>query len=261
MLPPEPLPVTIVVPCYNEEAGLHRLARRLAALIEHCRDRYRFSVIIVDDASTDDTWARLQSFFGHEPHCGLVRLDRNRGISAALTHGASLADTEIICTMDSDCTYDPELFVDMIPLLRGDVCMVTASPYHRDGGTQHVSAGRLLLSRGLSLLYRLVSYQKLATYTCCFRVYRRSSLASIEVGHDGFAGIAELAVRLDHAGRRIAEQPAVLKARCYGVSKMRIVENVLAHLGLLARLGWERWAGPKRPRAGTAGNGPVSHAD
>ena len=209
---------------------------------------YEFSLVIIDDGSTDNTWALLQSVFGGQAFCQLIRFDSNRGISAALVHGSSVATTDIICTMDSDCTYDPELFIKMIPLLQGDVCMVTASPYHRDGGTRHVSPLRLLLSRGLSILYQLVLYQNLATYTSCFRVYLRSALLSIEVNHRGFVGIAEMAARLDHAGFRIVEYPAILESRRFGVSKMRTVDTILGHLGLLAQLAWARLVNLPRPR-------------
>lgn len=208
---------------------------------------YQFSLVIVDDGSTDNTRALLQSLFGGQAFCQLIRFDSNRGISAALAHGSSVAASDIICTMDSDCTYDPELFVEMIPLLQGDVCMVTASPYHRDGGTHHVSSMRLLLSRGLSILYRLVLYQNLATYTSCFRVYHRSALQAVEVNHRGFVGIAELAARLDHAGYKIVEYPAVLESRRSGVSKMRMIETIVGHLSLLAQLGWARMVNSRRP--------------
>jgi len=248
MTPPERLSATIIVPCYNEEPGLHHLQERLDSLMNRYGSIYEFSLVIIDDGSTDNTWALLQSLFGGRAFCRLIRFDSNRGISAALAHGSSVATTDIICTMDSDCTYDPELFIEMIPLLQGDVCMVTASPYHHDGGTRHVTPMRLLLSRGLSILYQLVLYQNLATYTSCFRVYHRSALLSVEVHHQGFVGIAEIAARLDHAGFRIAEHPAILESRRSGVSKMRTVETILGHLGLLARLAWARLVTLRRPR-------------
>ncbi|MCP4381243.1 MAG: glycosyltransferase family 2 protein [Hyphomicrobiales bacterium] len=247
MVQNEPTPVTIIVPCYNEEAGLHQLADSLTSFIGRCEGTYQVSLVIVDDGSTDNTWDLLQSLFGHQPFCRLVRFDSNRGISAALAHGSSVAETDIICTMDSDCTYDPGLFIEMIPLLQGNVGMVTASPYHRDGRTEQVSAARLLLSKGLSVLYRLVLYQKIATYTCCFRVYHRSALQAVKAKTSGFIGIAELAARLDHAGYGIVEYPAVLKSRRYGVSKMRTIETILGHLKLLAQFGWARMVNPRPP--------------
>ncbi len=266
MTPTEQISATLVVPCYNEEPGLHRLEERISSLVKRYGSIYEFSLVIIDDGSTDNTWALLQSLFGGQAFCRLIRFDSNRGISAALAHGSSVAATDIICTMDSDCTYDPELFIEMIPLLQDDVCMVTASPYHRDGGTRHVSPVRLLLSRGLSILYQLVLYQNLATYTSCFRVYHRSALLAVEVNHRGFVGIAEIAARLDHAGFRIVEYPAILESRRSGVSKMRTFETILGHLGLLAELAWARLVNSRppigmRPQAATLEDGPFPHKD
>lgn len=45
--------------------------------------------------------------------------------------GIKAATTEIVCSMDCDCTYDPHELINMIPLLTEDVDMVTASPYHK----------------------------------------------------------------------------------------------------------------------------------
>ena len=68
----------------------------------------------------------------------------------------------------------------MLPLMTGSVDLVTASPYHKDGGVRNVPGWRLFLSRGASFLYRRVLRSKLDTYTSCFRVYRRSSV--VETG-------------------------------------------------------------------------------
>ena len=231
---------TIVVPCHNESLGLENLAARLEVLFDRCKDCYRFDAVIVDDGSTDDTWAIMQSLFGDHPAFRLLRLEAIRGIWAATAQGAALPGPDIVCTMDSDCSYDPILFAEMIPLLEGNVAMVTASPHHPEGEVRDVPWLRLLLSRGLSKLYRLVLRQKLSTYTSCFRVYQRSAIRAVEVREPGFVGIAEIAARLDQAGHRIVEFPAPLARRRYGVSKLRTVATIFGHLRLLMSLSLDR---------------------
>jgi hypothetical protein len=131
----------------------------------------------------------------------------------------------------------------MIPQLQGDVAMVTASPYHKEGRVLNVPAWRLSLSKGLSFLYRRVLNNRLATYTACFRVYRRSAVADLKLHHGGFLGVAETLARLDLGGAEVIEQPAVLEVRILGYSKMKILKTVRGHLGLLLEVATERWLG------------------
>lgn len=232
-----PTPVTCVVPCYNEETTLPYLARTLDLLkAETVDDDFGLAFIFVDDGSTDGTWAKLSDLFGSRPDCTLMRHERNRGVAAATLTGIAHAGTEAVAVIDCDCSYDPEQLRAMLPLLQDDVALVTASPYHAQGRVENVPAWRLVLSRGLSMLYRRVLHHQLATYTSCFRVYRRSAVAGLTITHEGFLGVVEILARLDLAGARIVECPAVLEARLLGHSKMKVLKTIGGHLGLLARV-------------------------
>jgi glycosyltransferase involved in cell wall biosynthesis len=229
-------PVSVVVPCFNEEALLPSLAATLQSVQASLADEYDLHFVIVDDGSTDRTAELTASFFGPWPNCTLIRHRQNRGIAAAILTGIRAANTEIVCSVDADCTYDPHELAHMIPLLAGDVDLVTASPYHPQGHVANVPGWRLALSKVSSLLYRCVLRQKLFTYTSCFRVYRRSAVANTELTENGFQGVAEILARLDLQGSRIVEYPATLSVRQLGRSKMRIARAIGGHLRLLFRL-------------------------
>jgi hypothetical protein len=129
----------------------------------------------------------------------------------------------------------------MLPLL-ANADVVTASPYHQNGGVQNVPGWRLLLSRTLSCCYRLLLRCPIRTWTSCFRVYRRSAVADLPLANPGFLGTAELLVRVLRRGGRVVEHPCVLEARLFGVSKMRVLRTIRGHLGLLWRVLWRRIA-------------------
>jgi polysaccharide deacetylase family protein (PEP-CTERM system associated) len=228
--------VTVVVPCYNEQQSLPYLANTLRSVIGQWADRYRFDFVFVDDCSTDLTWQTLQTIFGRQPNCTLLRHERNRGVAAAIQTGIHAATTDIVCSMDCDCTYDPHDLGRMIPLLTDGVDVVTASPYHPQGSVKNVPGWRLFLSKSLSRLYRAVLRQKLYTYTSCFRVYRRQAAIGIVVEREGFFGVTEFLGRLDMAGRRIVEFPTTLEVRMLGRSKMKVLRTIAGHLSLLAQL-------------------------
>ena len=236
-------PVTIVVPCYNEELILPYLANTLRSVEEKLGHRYEFHYVFVDDASSDDTWQALHRTFGELPRSTFVRHGTNRGVAAGIATGLRAARTEIVCSIDCDCTYDPHELGRMIPLLEG-ADVVTASPYHPLGAVRNVPGWRLFLSRGLSRLYRVVLRHRLATYTSCFRAYRRSTSDGVALRYGGFLGVAEFIGRMDLAGRRIVEFPTTLEVRMMGRSKMKVVRTIGGHLGLLSRLAWARLTAP-----------------
>ncbi|WP_146188815.1 glycosyltransferase [Albidovulum aquaemixtae] len=230
------VPVSIIVPCFNEEAGLSYLANVFSALDAELGRRHRLSFVLVDDGSTDRTRQEMQRLFGHDGRYRIVRHEMNRGIAAAILTGIGAAKDDIVVTMDSDCSYDPARIEDMLALLAPDVALVTASPYHADAGVEGVPGWRIFVSRGASSLYRMVLRTQLATYTSCFRVYRKRALEGLILHHEGFIGVAEMLARLDMAGGRIAEYPVVLEARVLGRSKLRLFRTIVGHLRLLGAI-------------------------
>lgn len=224
---------TIVVPCFNESQSLGYLRNTLESVSRTYRDTIDFSFVFVDDCSTDETWATLHQLFGDNPACTLVQHQVNQGIAGTIRTGIEHAHTDVVCSIDCDCTYDPHELGRMIPLLAEDVQLVTASPYHPDGKVRNVPGWRLFLSKSLSRLYRIVLHQQLFTYTSCFRVYRKSTAVAVDVQRPGFLGIAELLARVDLDGGRVIEYPTTLESRVLGRSKMKVVRTVLGHVGLL----------------------------
>jgi polysaccharide deacetylase family protein (PEP-CTERM system associated) len=241
-------PVTVVIPCYNEQQTLPYLNNTLVSVERKLGVDYDLSFVMVDDGSKDATWAELQRLFGGRPNFNLVQHTRNQGVAAAILTGIRQAKTEIVCSMDADCTYDPHELANMIPLLTPGVDLVTASPYHPDGAVRNVPRWRLGLSKGASWLYRRVLHQKLGTYTSCFRVYRRQAVENLSVRETGFLGVAELLGILDLNGGKIVEHPAVLEVRMMGRSKMKTVRTIFGHLKLMARLFAMRLNGPALPQ-------------
>lgn len=234
--------ISIVIPCYNETEALPYLANTLRGVeAELVNGGYQPNIIFVDDSSADGTYDLLHELFGSKKNVTILSHEINRGVAAGIMTGIRAANTEIVCSMDCDCTYDPYELVNMLPLMTANVDMVTASPYHKDGGVRNIPGWRLFLSRGASFLYRRILRSKLDTYTSCFRVYRRNSLIDMELNESGFLGVAEMLGRLDLSGGKIVEFPTVLDVRLFGLSKMKTAKTILGHLKLLSCLTKLRW--------------------
>lgn len=230
-------PVSIVVPCFNERPALPYLSNTLESVSKLLAKDYDTHFVFVDDGSTDGTWELLNRLFGARGDCKLVKHEVNKGVAASILTGIRYASDEIVCSMDCDCTYDPHELAHMIPLLTPDVDLITASPYHPQGGrVMNVPQWRLILSKGASWLYSKVLRHKLHTYTSCFRVYRRSAVADLELQETGFLGVSETLALLDLRGHNIREFPTTLYVRILGQSKMKVARNIFGHLRNLWRM-------------------------
>ncbi len=234
--------LTIVIPCFNEEAGIAPLVERLIELRTSLTQLPTFRVILVDDGSTDETWPLMLEAAARYPWLELLRHSHNRGITAAVMTGIQAAGTQWVATMDSDCTYDPMQLHALIDAVDDDVAMVTASPYHAHGKVVGVPKWRLWLSRAASRAYAVVLGQSIHTYTSCFRLYRRSAVASLTCQDNGFVGITELLWLVIRGGGKVVETPAVLTSRRLGYSKLRTLPVMFGHLRLISRIAVSRIA-------------------
>jgi dolichol-phosphate mannosyltransferase len=232
--------LSLVIPCYNESDGIGQLRAQLE-LARPGLERYApWELVLVDDGSTDDTYARMMAAFGDWPHLRVARHEKNRGLGAALRTGFANATGEVIVVTDSDGTYPYTTIPDLLALLGPEVDIVTSSALHPDGGIDGVPAYRLLLSKGASFLYRVLVSWRIHTYTAMFRAYRREVAVSVPTTSDGYLVMAELLVNAVRAGYRVVEFPTVLHVRRFGQSKARIAQIIGDHLrfqaGLIGRI-------------------------
>jgi len=226
--------VSIILPCYNETGNVPKLQREFLPVVLDLAKTRSVEVIFVDDGSTDGTGDALLDTFGQSDN-GQVsfqfqRHPTNRGLGAALRTGFAATQGEVIVTTDSDGTYKFSEIPKLLAYLGPGVDMVTASPYHPDGSVVGVPAYRLVLSRGSSMIYRLLVDWQIHTYTCLFRAYRRQVIEDVSFESDGFLAGTELMVKCMLMGYRPAEYPAVLYTRLWGSSKAKIMRTILAHL-------------------------------
>ncbi|MCA8942942.1 MAG: glycosyltransferase family 2 protein [Planctomycetes bacterium] len=239
--------LSIVVPVYQESAGIPALERALRAFeADESRVR-RLQVVLVDDGSTDGSGELLRQSFGGWPNATVVAHAHNLGLGAALETGAAVADGDYVAWFDSDLTYPPELLGRLAAELDLGADVALASCYHPDGGVDGVPAWRLALSRAASAVYSRLTGGVLHTYTSMVRAYRRETLDACSSTREGFLAVTEVLLRALRAGKRCVEVPAVLARRRAGQSKMRIVGVALGHLGLVASLKLGK-LNPPRPR-------------
>jgi len=111
-----PVALSIVAPCYNEEAGVAAFVGRMSAAARSVVGD-SFELILVDDGSKDRTWSVIQGLRSDCPAIVGVRLSRNHGHQLAVTEGLSLVRGERVLVIDADLQDPPELVGQMIARL------------------------------------------------------------------------------------------------------------------------------------------------
>jgi glycosyltransferase involved in cell wall biosynthesis len=144
----EPVELSLVVPMYNEAAGLDAFFARLIPTLEAITPRYE--VIGVDDGSTDGTLARLCAMHLGNRRIKAVALSRNFGKEAALSAGLDFARGAAVIPIDADLQDPPELVGDLVAAWRQGYQVVLARRTDRDGD----SLPKRLTAR---LFYRLIN--------------------------------------------------------------------------------------------------------
>jgi dolichol-phosphate mannosyltransferase len=109
--------LSIIVPCFNEEACLAELHARLgaAARIAVGED---YELVLINDGSRDGSWPIMQRMAADDPHVVAVNLSRNHGHQLALTAGLDLCRGEKILVIDADLQDPPELLPAMLTAMR-----------------------------------------------------------------------------------------------------------------------------------------------
>ena len=144
----EPALLSVVIPCYNEEEGIHETHRRISQTLATL-DGCDYEIVYVDDGSRDRTPALLRDIQAGDPRTRVVYLARNFGHQFAVTAGLANAAGDAVVIMDADLQDPPEVVPGMLELWRQGYEVVYGVRTDREGETRF----KLLTAR---LFYRLI---------------------------------------------------------------------------------------------------------
>ena len=220
------LDISVVVPLYNEEESLPELVAWIDRVAQN--NKLSYEIIMVDDGSSDNSWAVVEQLKERYPAIKGIRFARNYGKSAALYCGFEEAEGEVVFTMDADLQDSPA----EIPEMRR---MILEDGYDLVSGwkkKRYDPAGKRFPSKFFNFTARIVSGIKLHDFNCGLKAYRRRVIKSIEVYGEMHRYIPILA---KHAGyKRIGEKVVQHQERKYGVSKFGMERMVKGYLDLIS---------------------------
>lgn len=127
--------LSVVVPCYNEEACLEMLHARISAAAQASVGE-DYEIVLINDGSRDASWKVMQRLSEGDPRLVAINLSRNHGHQLALTAGLDLCAGEEILIIDADLQDPPELLTDMRAAMKSQGAdVVYAVRRKRDGET------------------------------------------------------------------------------------------------------------------------------
>lgn len=141
--------ISVVVPCYNEEAVIETTHDRLSGVLKD--EKVRFEIIYVDDGSQDQTLDLLYDLHDQHSRVQVVSLSRNYGHQVAITAGMDHAQGHAVVVIDADLQDPPEVVPKMIEKWRKGVDVVYGKRKRREGE----SAFKLWTAKAF---YRLINW-------------------------------------------------------------------------------------------------------
>jgi glycosyltransferase involved in cell wall biosynthesis len=219
--------VSVVIPCYEEEQTIGRLAAALDAAVAKLVAAGRpTEVIVVDDGSRDGTWAKLIEAARTRPWLRLLRLRRNFGQTAAMSAGFARARGAYIVPMDADLQNDPDDIGLLLAKIEEGYDVV--SGWRKD--RQDKALTRRLPSVLANRLIGWVGGLRLHDYGCTLKAYRREVLEPVRLYGEMHRFIP---IYAKWSGARVTEMVVRHHARREGKSKYGLGRTLKVVLDLL----------------------------
>ncbi len=210
--------LSILIPVYNERTVIDRsLANILAAPLPENMQR---ELIIVDDCSTDGTWAILQRWAEREPSIRLFRHEKNRGKGSGVRTCIEHARGDFALVQDADLEYDPKEYPKLLqPMLDGHADAVFGSRYMAGEQTRVLPFWHSMMNKGLTLISNMFCNLNLTDMETCYKVFRTDLLKSIPIRSDRFGFEPEITMKCSKRKFRIYEVPISYHGRTYEEGK------------------------------------------
>ena len=207
--------LSVIVPTLNEAENIEPLVRQIIAAAPA-----PLEIVVVDDASSDGTQAKVNALALSFPVRLLERATPTLGLAGAVIAGARAAGGDLLVIMDADLSHPPDQIPNLIqPLVESRADMVVGSRYVKGGSTPGWPFYRKMMSRvAAGIAYPLTGVHD---SMCGFFAIRRTRLLELAPEATGFKIAFEVISRGGN-NLRVLEIPIAFRDRARGKSKMNL---------------------------------------
>jgi glycosyltransferase involved in cell wall biosynthesis len=196
-----PISLSIFFPAHNEETNIETTIRRAVRVAEESPFINQYEVIIVDDGSTDRTFALAENLAERYPAVRVIRHEKNKGYGAALKTGLSSAQMDYVFFTDADLQFDILELQNLLVHIPAYEAVIGYRAPRRDPFM------RLLNARGWNFLNRLLFGLRVRDIDCAFKIFKRELVQDLVLKSEGAMINAEILVRLKRQGVSLKEVP------------------------------------------------------
>lgn len=221
--------VSIFFPCYNDANSIKALVENAFFTIKKFTNKYE--VIVVDDASTDNSRLVILRLSQKYKHLKLVFHENNLGYGGALKSGFKKAKYELIFYTDGDGQYDVRELPYLLNLINKNVDFINGIKISRHDPTYRIVIGNIY-----SLLTRWLFWIPIIDVDCDFRLIRKSILKKIKLVSSSGAICVELVKKSQLAGAKFRQVSIKHLDRKFGTSQFFRIDRILNTVSELSLL-------------------------
>jgi dolichol-phosphate mannosyltransferase len=230
--------ISIILATYNEGENVVDIIPSIFASLAD-----PVEIIVVDDDSPDQTWKIATEM--NDQRVKVIRRVNTRGLASAINRGIIESQGEYVGWMDADMCHPPTLLPVMLETL--NTCDVVIGSRYVDGGRDDRSPSRVLTSRLINFLARLILGCGILDFDSGFILMHRNVLDSVSLTPAGYgAYFIEFIYDCCRKGLKVVEIPYTFTERIKGVSKsnINVFQFGLAGLGYIFRILKTRFSRP-----------------
>ena len=108
--------ISVAIPAYNEASNLDELFERLRSVFQVNSDKYDFEIVVCENGSKDDSYAKLNAWRAIDPRIRVIRLSRNFHMEGGMMAALSDVRGDACVIMSADLQDPPEMISEMIQL-------------------------------------------------------------------------------------------------------------------------------------------------
>ena len=202
------------MPVYNESATIRQIVEKVMAV------PLDIELIIVDDASTDDTAQILANEIHIQYPCiKILTHSINKGKAAAIKTAIPYTTGDIITIQDGDLETEPNDLIHLTaPIMNGEASIVYGSRY-LNVKEEHLYLSYQMGGRVLSWTVNLLYGQHITDEPACYKVFKADILRSIKLDYDRFEFCPEVTAKVSKMGYKIKELPMNYYPRSFAEGK------------------------------------------